>query len=334
MSLPANGGRKRYLFIRILEACSADCFMCGYALSRDSYRFTAEEFEAILPQARALGVEFVRFTGGEPLLHKSIEALIAAGARAGMKMSMITNGQLVPRMIRRLADAGLTQIIVSIDGASGATHDHFRNTPGLFDQCIDGLKSAGDLGLLLRVNTVVGPHNYTEMPELQERLTAIGIRQWELSAIKLERPIAYPDPQHVLAVCGPLYEADPSTRLVPMGKKFYGETEAEQRLFFEFAITPRPTPPLCHLVGDVIYIDAREGRGFGCSLLPHRDEKDSGGGVRLRNDRAWTLDVPEFADHMNLFQSIGPSVCRGCSTTAAGYSDRVAAGHTMRDWEF
>jgi AdoMet-dependent heme synthase len=334
MNLPANESRKRYLFIRILEACNADCFMCAYARSRDAYRFTVAEFGTILPQARELGVEFVRFTGGEPLLHKDIVPLIATGARAGMKMSIITNGQLVPKMIGDLADNGLAQVIVSIDGAAASTHDQFRNTPGLFAQCIAGLAMANDRGLRLRVNTVVGPHNYAEMPQLQERLTAAGVHQWELSAVKLERPIAYPDPAHVMAVCDPLYTVDPRTTLVPMGKKFYGNTEAEQQRFFEFGITPRPAPPLCHLVGDVIYIDAKEGRGFGCSLLPHRDDKDHSGGVRLRQDGKWTLDPPELATHVTWFQSAGPIGCRGCSTPAAGYSDRVATALTIGDWEF
>jgi cytosylglucuronate decarboxylase len=308
--------------------------MCEYAQSRDPYRLAVAEFRAVVLQASALGVEFVRFTGGEPLLHKEIDSLICVGAEAGMKMSIITNGQLVPRMVRRLVESGLAQLIVSIDGASAEVHDMVRNTPGLFHECIAGLRLARDLGLLVRVNTVVGPHNYEELPRLQEMLKAIGVHQWEVSAVKLERLIVYPDPWHVLTVCEPLYVADPLTTVVPMGKRFYGETPTQQRLFFELGITPRPNPPLCHLVGDVIYIDAKAGRGFGCSLLPHRNKGDTGGGVRLRNDGRWKLDVPEFAAHVNAFRSAGPAVCRGCSTTAAGYSDSVAALQPIGDWEF
>src|SRR5262245_20671111 len=57
--------RERYLFIRILEACNADCFMCEYALSRNSYRFSVAEFRELLPKAVRAGVRYVRFTGGE-----------------------------------------------------------------------------------------------------------------------------------------------------------------------------------------------------------------------------------------------------------------------------
>lgn len=329
-----ESARKRYLFIRILEACDANCFMCGYALSRDGYRLPLEEFKALLVKAESLGVQFVRFTGGEPLLHKEIVSLVRAGADAGMKMSIITNGRLLPGKIGVLAQAGLAQVIVSIDGASAASHDYYRNTQGLFAKCIEGLRAARELGVLTRVNTVVGPHNYREMPEMQAVLTKLGVRQWELSALKLERPIAYPDAEHVRAVCDPIYDADPAATLVPMGKRFYGDTEDERRMFFATGVTPRPGPPCCHLVGDVIYLDAKAGRGYGCSLLPHRDAEQSGGGVQMRDDLGWTLDSDEFRDHVNYFRLAGPKVCTGCSTTAAGYSDRVAESGTISPWQF
>ncbi|MCI0432968.1 MAG: cytosylglucuronate decarboxylase [Gemmatimonadetes bacterium] len=326
--------RKRYLFIRILEACNADCFMCSYARSQDRYRFSVEEIERVLPQARELGVEFVRFTGGEPLLHKDIVALIDAGTAAGMKMSVITNGASLPKLIDPLSHAGLAQVIVSVDGASALTHDFYRNSPGLFAKCAEGLALARDRGVLTRVNTVVGPHNYVEMPQMQMWLTALGVRQWELSAIKLERPIAYADPAHVSAICDGIYAADPRTTLVPMGKRFYGDTVEERQLFFERGVTPRPSPPRCHLVGDVIYLDAKNGRGFGCSLLPHRSAEESGGGVLLRSDGAWALDTADFREHVNVFRAAGPTVCRGCSTTAAGYSDDVARSASIAPWQF
>ncbi|MGH9345633.1 MAG: cytosylglucuronate decarboxylase [Vicinamibacterales bacterium] len=326
--------RTRYLFIRILEACNADCFMCRFALSQDRYRFTLEEFEGLLPDARTLGVGIVRFTGGEPLLHADVVALVRAGTDAGMKMSVITNGALLPAMIRALSQAGLAQVIVSVDGASAETHDYYRNTPGLFDKCAAGLALARDHGVLTRVNTVVGPHNYEEMPRLQRRLTDLGVSQWELSAIKLEGPIAYRDPEHVRAVCEAMYDGGPRAALIPMGKRFYGDTEEERRLFFESGVTPRPGPPACHLVGDVIYLDAKGGRGFGCSLLPHRSADESGGGVLMRTDRRWTLDGADFDEHVRVFRAAGPTVCRGCSTTAAGYSDDVARSRLVAAWHF
>lgn len=324
----------RYLFIRILEACNSNCFMCCFSQSHDPYRFSLAEFETILPQAQAMGFEVVRFTGGEPLLHQEIEALIRTGVEAGMKMSIITNGFLLHQMVGCLSEAGLAQVIVSIDGASATTHNSYRNVPGLFEKCITGLASARDRDIMTRVNTVVGPHNYKEMPQLQKRLTEIGVQQWELSSIKLEQQVIYSDPEHVRTVCDPIYDSDPQSMLVPLGKRFFGDTREEQDQYFMNGITPRPTPPKCHLVGDVIYIDAKAGLGFGCSLLPHRKTKESGGGVIMRTEKGWTLKNADFYEHISWFRSNGPKWCSSCSTTAAGYSDDVAKGRTIIPWHF
>ncbi|MFD0385325.1 radical SAM protein [Streptomyces stramineus] len=97
--------RHRYLFVRILEACNADCFMCEYALSRDTFRFSLDDFDDLLPKALAAGVGYVRFTGGEPLMHRDVVELVRAGTAAGVKMSLITNGMLLPKMAERLAGA-------------------------------------------------------------------------------------------------------------------------------------------------------------------------------------------------------------------------------------
>ncbi|MEU3356268.1 cytosylglucuronate decarboxylase [Streptomyces sp. NPDC037389] len=326
--------RDRYLFIRILEACNADCFMCEYALSRDTFRFSPADFAGLLPEAREAGVRYVRFTGGEPLMHPDVVELVRAGTAEGMRMSLITNGALLPRMAGRLAGAGLAQVVVSVDGASAVTHDVYRRSPGMFDSALRGLVAAAGLGVLPRVNTVVGPHNYTETPRLQRVLTDAGVRQWELSALKLDRPIAYPDPGHVRAVCDPVYDADPEALLVPLGKRFYGDTPEEQEDYFLRSRTPRASAPLCHVVDDVIYVDGKYGRAYACSCLPHRDDGHGPGGAALREGGALRLDTPDFAAHAGFFRERGPELCGGCSTTAAGYSDDVARLGTAAPWSY
>ncbi|MGW8953939.1 cytosylglucuronate decarboxylase [Streptomyces sp. NPDC055709] len=325
--------RQRYLFIRILEACNADCFMCEFALSRDTFRFSVEDFRDLMPKARAAGVGYVRFTGGEPLMHRNVVDLVRVGTAAGMRMSIITNGMMLPKMAERLAEAGLAQVIVSIDGGSAATHDVYRRSPGMFANGLRGLWDAAALGVLPRVNTVVGPHNYTEMPELQKVLTDVGVQQWELSALKLDRSITYPDPDHVRAVCDPIYAADPTSALVPLGKRFYGDTPEEQQLYFAESQTPRASRPLCHVVDDVVYIDGKYGRMYACSCLPHREGEDLGG-APLREDGVIHLDTPVFRTHADFFRERGPELCGGCSTTAAGYSDDIARLGSVAPWQY
>ncbi|WP_328428152.1 cytosylglucuronate decarboxylase [Streptomyces sp. NBC_00443] len=329
-----ENSRRKYLFVRILEACNADCFMCEYALSRDTYRFSPEDFAELMPDAIASGVGYVRFTGGEPLMHREILELVRLGAENGMKMSVITNGMFLPRFVDRLADAGLAQVIVSLDGSSGETHDVYRRSPGMFDAGMEGLRRAGELGIIPRVNTVVGPHNYAQMPDLQRLLTDAGVKQWELSAIKLGREVRYPDRGDVLVTCDPIYAADPEEMLVPLGKRFYGDTPDEQEAYFENSITPRPSGPLCLVTDDVIYLDGKNGRAYSCSCLPHVEGEDAGGAPLRDTSGKVDLAGPRFREHADAFKLNGPSLCNGCSATAAGYSDDLARLGAVPEWSY
>ncbi|MFD0385326.1 cytosylglucuronate decarboxylase [Streptomyces stramineus] len=225
-------------------------------------------------------------------------------------------------------------MIVSLDGGSAATHDVYRRSPGMFDNGLRGLRAAAALGVLPRVNTVVGPHNYPEMPQLQKVLTEAGVRQWELSALKLDRAVSYPDPGHVRDVCDQLYDADPRSVLVPMGKRFYGDTPEEQERYFTESVTPRASAPLCHVVDDVIYLDGKYGRMYACSCLPHREGDGGPGGAPLRENGVIHLDTPAFRAHADFFRDRGPALCGGCSTTAAGYSDDIARLGSVTPWQY
>jgi cytosylglucuronate decarboxylase len=320
---------KKYLFIRILEACNAGCFMCRFAHSQDEGRYTVKDLQGLLPAAKALGVEFLRYTGGEPLIHEEIDELVKAPADAGFQVSLITNGYYLAPKAEKLGECGLNQTVVSIDGASPATHDRYRRTEGLFNRAIDGLRKCRQLGIALRVNTVVGPHNYQEMVELQKILEDEGVNQWELSALKLDtKKIHYRDPASVLAVGKIIYEG--SSKLKPMGVPWYGRSETHQQEYFEKGIPPRPSGPNCHVTRDVIYLDGKTNQLFACSCLPHRVQvKDfqaqySPGqilGENFKNQRQW-------------YYERGPRVCTGCSATAAEYGDIAAAGRSLGDWAY
>ena len=336
--------RKKYLFVRLLEACNANCFMCDFALSRDPFRLSQAKFEGLLEQARLWNVGFVRFTGGEPLMHRRIADFVRCTAKSGMGSSIITNAALLAKKARLLAESGLDQVVVSIDGV-GDGHDRIRGTSGLYRDCMAGLAAAREAGLMIRVNTVVGPHNYREMPTLQSVLTVAGVVQWELSALKLERPICYENPDDLIKVCAPLYRPDNLGTLVPMGPPFYGDTEEERERFFRFGVPPRAQAPRCNLIGDVIYIDPKSQRAFGCSLLPHRSAGGEHNGVALAytgGDGAeqssgaeiCSMDPDRWSAHVAYFRENGPGMCHGCSTTAVGYSNRVARGEALPEWVF
>ncbi len=305
--------------------------MCGFALSRDKYRTQPDEFRDILRQGMEAGVGYVRFTGGEPLMHRDILDLVGIAKETDTRSSLITNGFSLPLMAKSLAEAGLDQVIVSIDSGEAALHDEYRNTPKLFEKAFLGILASRKYGIQVRVNTVIGPHNYESMPLLRELITEAGVTQWELSALKLSSQITYDTPGEALAVGRLVYEGP---GVVPMGKKWFGDTDEEQRRYFEDGTPPRASGPVCHVADDVMYLDPKAGYLFPCSLLPHRSTPSLYGGDVSRGEGVVHLAAPKFEDRRRFFRENGPKLCTGCSSSAAGYSDDRAAGLIAEPWAY
>ncbi len=322
--------RDRYLFVRALEACNADCFMCGFALSKDSHRFTVPDMAALAQEAYDAGVRYVRFTGGEPLMHREIGALIAAARDKGHSVSLITNGMLLPKRLPMLTEAGLEHLVVSLDGATAQEHDGLRGTRGCFDHAMEGLAAAIRSGLITRVNTVVGPHNYRSLPALRDLLAELGVAQWEVSALKLEPMPSYDDVEAVREVGEEIHGQ--RSRLKPLGKRWYGETQDERDLYFSRGIPPRASSPRCHVVDDVIFFDTKTRSLYACSCLPH--SQPASGFVPAGDSADFGLQDPEFAAIKKYWAANGPIRCTGCTTTPAAYSDRVAGGATFGRWAY
>jgi len=328
--------KPEYLFIRILEACNANCFMCDFRLSKDQYRLSLQEMQYILPRVQKEGIRYIRLTGGEPLLHKDIVEFLTLIADHGMKSSIITNGFFLEKKLQALVKAGLDQIIVSIDGAYAETHDRIRNTPNLFARAMSGLAQAIEQGVMGRVNTVCGFHNFREMPKLQDLLTEMGVSQWELSSLKLERPLEHSsqDRKDMEAVIDYVYQdAIKSNRLVPMGKIWCGETHEEQERYFNTGVTPR-ADKICMLVHKVRYLDPKNGYLYSCSLLSHRPNAPEYAAPVLPYNQFSVMDS-QILRQVDFFKKMGPSICTGCSTTASGYSNQLlSVGDVLDDWSF
>jgi GTP 3',8-cyclase len=106
-----------------------------------------------------LGITSVRFTGGEPLLSKNLEEIIAATARLRPRpeITLTTNGIGLARRADRLATAGLDRINVSLDTVDPARFAAITRRDRLPD-VLDGLAAASAAGLdPVKVNAVLDP---------------------------------------------------------------------------------------------------------------------------------------------------------------------------------
>lgn len=162
------------LRVSVTDRCNLRCTYCMPADGLDwlpsDDLLTTDEFIRVLTVAvRDLGIRRIRFTGGEPLLRRDLEELIAAAASLTEtpELALTTNGLGLRHRARALADAGLDRINVSLDTLDPTRFAQITRRDRLAD-VLDGLAAARDAGLSpVKVNAVV-PHrdDLERLPDL------------------------------------------------------------------------------------------------------------------------------------------------------------------------
>ena len=101
--------------------CNCRCVMCDIWKIADAREITAAELERHLADIERLGVEWVVFTGGEPLMHSDLFRLSALLRARGVRTTILSTGLLLERFAGSIAN-GVDEVIVSLDGPA-AVHD-------------------------------------------------------------------------------------------------------------------------------------------------------------------------------------------------------------------
>ncbi len=160
----------RDLRISVTDRCN---FRCGYCMPKEvfdkNYAFLPHSsllsFEEITRTARlfiAHGVRKIRLTGGEPLLRKNVEELIAQLSAlrtpdsAPLDLTLTTNGSLLARKAQALKDAGLQRVTVSLDALDDAVFRRMNDVDFPVDDVLRSIERAMEVGLgPVKINMVV-----------------------------------------------------------------------------------------------------------------------------------------------------------------------------------
>ena len=160
----------RDLRISVTDRCN---FRCSYCMPKEvfdkDYQYlphasllSFEEITRVARQFLAHGVHKIRLTGGEPLLRKNIEILVAQLAELRTvdgtppELTLTTNGSLLARKARALRDAGLKRVTVSLDGLDDAVFRRMNDVDFPVAEVLEGIAAAREAGLgPVKVNMVV-----------------------------------------------------------------------------------------------------------------------------------------------------------------------------------
>ncbi|HKZ12643.1 MAG TPA: radical SAM protein [Solirubrobacterales bacterium] len=140
----------RKALIQITERCNLHCAHCFVSATREGIDMDLARIEdELLPRLTEAQVSRVTLTGGEPFAHPDLMEIIGACRRAGMTVTVCTNGTLIDtEAIEDLAVLGGVKLNVSLDGFSAASHGKFRGSPESFETTRKTMRALGEAGLL------------------------------------------------------------------------------------------------------------------------------------------------------------------------------------------
>lgn len=160
------GRRLRDLRVSVTDRCN---FRCTYCMPRDAFGpdfqflergelLTFEEITRVVRVFARLGACKVRLTGGEPLVRRRIERLVAmlAEVEGITDIALTTNGSLLAAKAGPLRDAGLRRLTVSLDSVDERTFKKMADVALPLGRVLDGIAAARDAGFVpIKLNAVV-----------------------------------------------------------------------------------------------------------------------------------------------------------------------------------
>ena len=155
--------------------CNARCGFCDYWKTPADAR--AHELASFADAARYFNPLMVTFTGGEPLLRRDLEEIVAA-VSAAVRLKYVTlithGGMLSAERAKSLWDAGVNQFNISLDYLD-ARHDTARGIPGLVDRIMAAIPAMRAQGIdNIRFNTVIKHDNLDDLVPIVERAADLG----------------------------------------------------------------------------------------------------------------------------------------------------------------
>jgi len=180
--------------------CNCRCLMCDIWKITAADEISAAALEAHLADIRALQVEWVVFSGGEPLMHSDLFRLTSLLKGCGIRTTILTTGLLLAENAARIVDC-VEDVIVSLDGPP-AVHDRIRRLAGAFARLEDGVRALRRQrsGYAVSARCTVQRENHSQLRQtvstaLELGLDSISFLAADLTSTAFNRPDGWPTHQ-------------------------------------------------------------------------------------------------------------------------------------------
>ena len=171
--------------ICLTNACPQNCRYC-YNKNRSGELLKKDEIKQLIQELKKMGVVWLGFTGGEPLLNKDIVEIVeSVGDDCAIKL-FTTGSNITERLAAELKKAGLLYASISLDHWDEEEHDRIRGYAGAFRTALRAIEIFKNNGIHTSVSAVISREMIKEnkVTELLEFLIGLGIHEAWLSETK------------------------------------------------------------------------------------------------------------------------------------------------------
>lgn len=163
--------RHNYLRLSVTDRCNLRCVYCVPAddfchLPHESI-LRNEEFIRLIDVFVSLGIDKIRFTGGEPLIRKGLMDIIRTVRERypSIELALTTNGMLLKEHLPGLKDAGVKRLNISLDTLD---HDRFFRITGAhgLERVLESIDAAVSMNFFsVKINVVLMPETLDELED-------------------------------------------------------------------------------------------------------------------------------------------------------------------------
>ena len=167
----------------VTRECNMKCNHCYINATEGKLQneLTTQEGKKLIDQISEVSHPLLILSGGEPLMRSDIFELIEYGSSKGLKMGLGSNGSLIDDQVaRKLKDAGIATVSISIDSNIPKQHDEFRGIEDAWEKTVYACKTLRKNNVLVQVNTTLTHENYDQVDDIMTLAEEIGVENFHL----------------------------------------------------------------------------------------------------------------------------------------------------------
>lgn len=191
ITLPKGVPPLTSIYFYIAGSCNLACKHCWispeFKKNPKGGKFVKPEYiRSAIKQAKPLGLNSVKLTGGEPLLHPQFKEILSIIREENLSSPIETNGVLIDEEMAEFLSANKRKpfVSISIDGSKAKTHEDLRGVKGCFKKSVNAVKYLVRKGIRPQIICSLHEGNISEIDEVVEMAEGLGCESVKFNLIQ------------------------------------------------------------------------------------------------------------------------------------------------------